>query len=108
MRFDGFNLEVFRNDKQRQGTISDNRVNRVICDSRGDIWVGTSNGLNYFDPESETFEVVKLPPSEKIDGYVQDIAEQADGTIIFNVAGNGLYLVDPAIDKKEAARMAIS
>lgn len=105
MRFDGFNLETYRSDKSREGTISDNRVNRVYCDSRGNIWVGTSNGLNLFDPTSETFKVVKLPPSEKLHGYVQDIAEQQDGTIIFNVAGNGLYLVDPD-EPAEATRLS--
>lgn len=106
IKFDGSNYEIFRNDKNKAGSISDNRINRIFCDSRGDIWVGTANGLNYFNPVTETFEVVKLPPSEKLDGYIQDIAEQNDGTIIFNVAGNGLYLVDPFHQKNEAMRLA--
>lgn len=106
IRFDGTNYEVFRNDKNWKGTISDNRLNRVFCDSRNDIWIATANGLNRFDRESEKFTVIKLPPSENIDGFIQDIAEQDDGTIVFNVAGNGLYLVDPVNGKNEATRIA--
>jgi len=106
MRFEGTNIEMFRNDKNKKGAISDNRVNKVFCDSRGNIWIGTSNGLNYFNPDSETFEVVNLPPAEKLFGYIQDIAELADSTVIFNVAGNGLYLVDPKRNRGEATRIS--
>ncbi|BDD02036.1 hybrid sensor histidine kinase/response regulator transcription factor [Persicobacter psychrovividus] len=38
-----------------ENSISDNRVKVIKKDHLGNIWVGTINGLNVFDPKKETF-----------------------------------------------------
>ncbi len=40
----------------KAGSISSNCVYSVYCSQKGELWAGTSNGLNRFDHENGTFE----------------------------------------------------
>jgi ligand-binding sensor domain-containing protein/signal transduction histidine kinase len=57
LRFDPATRKVtsYQHDMDRPGTLSDNRVNSVHFDRMGELWVGTQNGLNKFDPKTMTF-----------------------------------------------------
>jgi ligand-binding sensor domain-containing protein/signal transduction histidine kinase len=59
LRFDPATRKVtsYQHDMNRPGTLSDNRVNSVHFDRMGELWVGTQNGLNKFDPKTMTFSV---------------------------------------------------
>jgi PAS domain S-box-containing protein len=48
---------TYEHSTDRQGTLSDNRVNSVFFDHTGGMWVGTQNGLNKFEPQTSTFTV---------------------------------------------------
>jgi len=50
-------LVIYEQDRNRPGTLSDNRVNSVYFDRSGTMWVGTQNGLNEFDRKKGTFAV---------------------------------------------------
>jgi ligand-binding sensor domain-containing protein/signal transduction histidine kinase len=59
LRFDPAtrNVTIYQHDMNRPGTLSDNRVNSIHFDRMGELWVGTQNGLNKFDPKTMTFSV---------------------------------------------------
>ena len=103
VRFDGSNIDVFRHDDV-PGSISSNTVNKVMCDSRGNIWVGTADGLYSFDQRSEKFTLVTIP-ADGLNGYIIDITEQADGTVVFMVSGVGLFVVDESSGKPEGVKL---
>jgi len=48
---------IYEHNPDRQGTLSDNRVNSVFFDHTGGMWVGTQTGLNRFEPQTSTFTV---------------------------------------------------
>jgi PAS domain S-box-containing protein len=48
---------IYEHNINRQGTLSDNRVNSVFFDHTGGMWVGTQNGLDKFDPQTATFTI---------------------------------------------------
>ena len=50
-------VTMYQPDMNRPGTLSDSRVNSVHFDASGTMWVGTQNGLNKFDPKTNTFTV---------------------------------------------------
>lgn len=93
IRFDGNNYDAYRHDDSIQGSISDNRILKIICDSKGNLWVATANGLNLYDPETDSFTLVSLP-EKGLNGYIIGLIEQNDGTITFIASGVGLYVVD--------------
>lgn len=90
--FDGNSYEVYRHDDAVEGSLSDNRILGLLCDSKGRIWVATANGLNVYDPKEDNFMVLPLP-SKDFYGYIIGLAEQSDGTVTFLVSGVGLYIV---------------
>lgn len=56
-RYDRVREEFTRytNDPNDPNSISDNFINVIRQDNDGNMWVGTINGLNKFNPETETF-----------------------------------------------------
>jgi signal transduction histidine kinase/ligand-binding sensor domain-containing protein len=50
-------LAIYEYDRNRPGTLSDNRVNSVHLDRSGTVWVGTQNGLDKLDPQTGSFTV---------------------------------------------------
>ncbi|MDE6521476.1 MAG: helix-turn-helix domain-containing protein [Muribaculaceae bacterium] len=95
IRFDGNSYDLYRHDDAVAGSLSDNRVLNVLCDSKGRIWAGTANGLNLYLPESDSFQVITLP-SKDFNGYIIGLGEQADGTVTFIVSAVGLLFIDDA------------
>lgn len=101
IRFDGANCDIYTADSNAEGAISDNRVLGLLFDSKKRLWVGTANGLNLYDPESDSFRIIPLP-SKNFHGYVIALAEQADGTVTFIVSGVGMYAITGRDGEPEA------
>ncbi len=43
-RYDGYSVKVFKHNSTDSNSISNDRVNCLLSDSRGDLWIGTSAG----------------------------------------------------------------
>lgn len=95
LRFDGANFDSFFYDDSNSHSLSDNRVNKLLYDSRSRLWVATCEGLNLYIPESDNFARVSLPGIE-FNGYISDICECSDGAVAFVAAGIGVYKVSPS------------
>jgi PAS domain S-box-containing protein len=50
-------VTTYEHDVNRLGTLSDNRVNSVLFDQTGTVWIGTQNGLDEFDRKAGMFNV---------------------------------------------------
>ena len=48
-------IENFRHNPQNPNSLSSNFTHRCCEDSVGNIWIGTFNGLNRYDPQSRKF-----------------------------------------------------
>ena len=58
-----------------------NIVKRLIVDSRGIIWVGTNDGLVYFDKLSDWFVRVNPDAGNVMLKYVYDVKETGLGAL---------------------------
>lgn len=103
IRFDGNNYDTYRHDENKKGSLSDNRILNILCDSKGRIWVGTANGLNLYNPFTDSFTLIDLP-SIDINGYIIDSAEQSDGTVTFLVSRIGMFIIDDSKDVPAVVR----
>jgi ligand-binding sensor domain-containing protein/two-component sensor histidine kinase len=48
-------FKTYEHDANHAGTLSDNRVNSLLFDRTGTMWVGTQNGLDKLDPKTGKF-----------------------------------------------------
>ncbi|WP_207420655.1 hybrid sensor histidine kinase/response regulator transcription factor [Desertivirga brevis] len=55
-RYDGVQIQVYKNDPKKANTISDNYVRYIYEDTRKNLWVGTTSGLNLYDRKSGIFK----------------------------------------------------
>ncbi len=107
LKFDGNSHDLYTYDNANKNSLSDNRVLRLLCDSKGRVWVGTANGLNLYDPVTDSFQLIKLS-AKLFDGYISALCEQKDGTITFLVSGVGLYVISFEDGQPTAVRYLIN
>ena len=78
----------FTHDPLNPKTISEGEVWGVMIDRRDRIWIGTSTGLELFNPQEKTF--THYPTNT----HVLGIQENPDGTLFLGTQ-DGLFLFDP-------------
>lgn len=66
--------------------LSSDAVLSLFCDSRGIVWIGTTNGLDHFDPHTRTIRSIDVPKGE-----VLAITEDLSGDLWIAVARHGLF-----------------
>ena len=84
-RYDGNKFTVYKNDPNDVNSIAENFIRYLFEDSEGRIWIATAgNGLDLFDPLTETFihfkNIVK-DPNTISDNSITSIGEDATGSI---------------------------
>ncbi|RED47465.1 hybrid sensor histidine kinase/response regulator transcription factor [Seonamhaeicola aphaedonensis] len=80
---------------QDRVSLSNNKVKDIVIDANGKIWVGTRNGLNFYDPIKDIF-LPQENPQELKNSWITDIAIDVNGCLWLNMNSNkiGKYLPD--------------
>jgi ligand-binding sensor domain-containing protein len=56
LRFDGYDLKIFKNNLRDKNSLSDNNIRSLAKDKEGKIWIATQGGgLDMFNLKTETF-----------------------------------------------------
>lgn len=101
IRFNPLTGEVHRyiHDVNNVTSIANDVVLKVSQDSKGNIWVGTNNGLNRYDNNggSEQFLHDKSEPGSLSQGYVMSIFEDASNDIWVGTSGGLNRLITPEV-----------
>lgn len=77
VRYDGYEMLVFRSDPEDSTSLSDNFITALFIDSDGELWVGTRNGINHFDKTQNGF-VKFFADAQKRHQSVRNIYEARD------------------------------
>ncbi len=85
-----FSFIQLKNEKGNDFSLSSNRINCIFKDSKGIIWIGTTNGLNKFNPVQWQFKSYTIT-----DDYKKDIIHYSIFSYNKNTIGictsNGIY-----------------
>lgn len=84
VRYDGYNFISYKPDLQDSSTLSSKLVYCITEDPSGGLWVGTKNGLNYFDRKKESFRRYMHKtddPQSLLSNWVIDIAVDQRGNL---------------------------
>ena len=90
--------DIFVKPPDGTGGISNNIIRKIFEDSRGNIWIGTGDGLNLIpadqtlleDPEILVFRNIKGNPNTISHNYILDIREGKTGILWIGTFGGGL------------------
>lgn len=75
------------------GSVSSNSFNIINLDSKSRLWFGSANGLNLYDPETETFKVYTVEDG-LCDNTINGILEDNNG-FLWLTTNKGLSKFDP-------------
>lgn len=78
-RFDGYTFKIFRNDKKNKSSIGNNNIICLYVDTKGKMWVGTEKGLFAYEPETESFQLLKTDSL----GVIRDMQMDSLGNLWF-------------------------
>lgn len=88
----GQTTRQFRHVANDPTTLSHNKIKCLLPDNHG-MWIGTINGLNYYDFKSETFQHYfhdREDPYSLPDNRIYDIKKDSEGTIWIATYRGGL------------------
>jgi ligand-binding sensor domain-containing protein/signal transduction histidine kinase len=86
-------VEFFSHDPDDPGTLSDNYVLSIFEDSAGRLWVGTTGGLNRYNPETGAFHHYRTRDGLPND-FIYSIQEDNQGRLWLST-NKGLARFDP-------------
>jgi len=86
-------FKTFLHKPENPSSLSNNIVSRMLIDHAGTMWVGTYNGLDRFDPQSESFVVYKQDTKSDDEVYA-NFSEDKSG-FLWMGGFRGLNRFDP-------------
>ncbi len=93
VRFDGYEFIRYSRSKNVEGSLSNNHINTIFEDSDETIWIGTENGVNFLDTNTNSFVPVDIQPIKGGRNYISSIIEDKAKNIWIGTFG-GLKLLD--------------
>ena len=86
-RFDSYSFKIYYSDKSENSILS-NDIRSLLVTRKGDLFVGTSEGLCLYNPEHDNF-ITALFNGLSL-GQINDIFETSKGKILIT-SGTGVY-----------------
>ena len=76
----GATKKFFQHDADDPRSLSSDKLTDLLVDSRGNLWIGTAEGLNVLNPADSSF--TKFTTQQGLnDNYVSSLIEDASGTL---------------------------
>ena len=86
----------YSNDPNDENSLPDNQIGAILRDDKGNLWVGTSNGLAYYNEEKDNFQIYKNKIYDKnslVYNHVKSLMQDKEG-IIWVGTYSGLSIFD--------------
>ena len=101
-RFDGQSFKIYKNNPESKTSLKSNIVTGLLCDSKGDLWVGTyGGGLSRYNKEKDNFSTYtshQNNPNALRTDEISAIAEDKFGKLWIGTNDGGLYQFDKKIN----------
>jgi signal transduction histidine kinase/ligand-binding sensor domain-containing protein len=85
----------YRHDSANPASLSSDMVYRTFEDHAGNLWVGTGDGLDLLDRDSQSFHVYQPEFNGGLKQIYVRIAEDEKGTLWLGTSQSGLHHFDP-------------
>lgn len=102
VRYDGYSYIWYKNKLSDTTSLSHNIVSSLVCLPDHNLWVGTKNGLNYFDRAQEKFVRFQNNPDNPntiSDNHILSVCVDREGIVWAGTKNGGLNRYDPLTKK---------
>jgi signal transduction histidine kinase/streptogramin lyase len=86
--------KMFRHVMGDPSSVSNDTISDLLIDRTRTLWIGTGDGLNRFDPQTEHFVAYRDETSPNSGGQIGSMSEDRDGNIWIGSGGSGLLKFD--------------
>jgi len=95
-RYDGYEFRIFRHIRDDSLSLCDNRIIYLTVANEGTLWIGTAQGINWYNKEKNTFPILSPPTvsGKSSELYVRSIVQDQQG-ILWVGTSTGLFCIDP-------------
>ena len=96
-RFDGYHFEIFRDVSGERNSLRGNNVWAIHEDTDRNLWIGTDNGLNFYNRQTGEFSCFSSNPDDPqtiSSDQVRSIIEDSQGDLWIGTWGGGLNHFD--------------
>ena len=106
-RYDGYDIKIYRSQKDDAKTLPDNYIEKVQEDASGNLWVRTGAGYAIYNSASDAFNrnVEAWMWNIGISGAPTMIYIDTDKTFWINISGKGIYRYSSGKEAAEAAKI---
>ena len=91
-------VKAYSFNSSNNNSISNNNVNSIVQDKDGTFWLGTDNGINHFNPETENFKRYFYQQASDIDyrdiGKIRSILKDKSGSLWLGSANKYVHKFD--------------
>ncbi len=98
IHYTGSTQDPYQNEPIDPQTITPGSVTAIYEDVANNLWVGTTNGLNKFNPETDTFTHILSSPKQVnslTSNSITSIFQDSHGNLWVGTSDNGLNRIDP-------------
>ncbi len=101
-RYNGYEFKVYKHDEDNENSITNNYIVDIKQDLKGNIWIGTANGLSKLNPKTDVITNYNMGEKERnLSHYnIGDILITECGRVLVGTS-DGLNLYDEEHDKFE-------
>lgn len=92
---------TFTHNPKVKNSISDNFVTALLKDAQNNLWIGTQNGLNYYDPKKDLFirYTKSAAPNTLSNNSIITLLKDSKDRLWIGTEGGGLNYFDPISNK---------
>ncbi|WP_321827113.1 two-component regulator propeller domain-containing protein [Maribacter dokdonensis] len=104
--YNGTDLKAFKQNSTDSTSINSSIVHTIYLDSKDQLWVGTSKGLNLYNRTLNNFTSYNSKGIKDVPVF--SINESSKGVLFIGTQAHGLYTLDPNTNKISEIRDALA
>ena len=101
--YNGTDLKAFKQNSTDSTSINSSIVHTIYLDSKDQLWVGTSKGLNLYNRTLNNFTSYNSKGIKDVPVF--SINESSKGLLFIGTQAHGLYTLDPNTNKISEIRL---
>ncbi|MBN2774155.1 MAG: hypothetical protein JXR31_07895, partial [Prolixibacteraceae bacterium] len=102
--YDGINFRSYQPEIGNPYSLPDKKIKKLFVDSKDNLWIITSRGLNLYDKENETFKTIGFDRRFSFLIDINYISEIDDNIIIHSLEGFYIYPLNKLNDPDYKAK----